>query len=179
MIYATGAGAPRDVSPAGFASYDYNSIRFSPGARGVVYCGIEAGKPSRCYVRDLESGVARAVTPAGTDRAIVTPDGREVVARGSDGRYQRYPLDEGQGVPMTGLEGDDLIISFRPDGRSLLVYRSFEMPGRIQSVDLSTGRRTLVRELTPIDRIGAVGFYGVDFSADEDRSVASPFRSRV
>jgi hypothetical protein len=167
MIYPTGAGAPRDVSAPGFDSYDYTSIRFSPDGRGVVYCGSEPKKPTRCYLRDLASGVARTVTPEGTDRAIVSPDGRTVVARGTDGRYQRYPMDGGDPVPVAGLEAGDLIINFKPDGRSLLVYRLWEIPARVESVDLETGRRTLTREVAPADRIGAIGFYGVDFSPDE------------
>ena len=180
MIYPTGAGAPRDVSAPGFVSYDYNSLRMSPDGRGVVFCGSEMGKPSRCYVRDLESGVARAVTPEGTDRGVVSPDGRTVVARGTDGRYQRYPLDGGNPVPVPGLAAVDVIINFRPDGRSLLVFRLWEVPARVESLDLETGRRTLIREVAPADRIGAVAFYGVDFSADEksyvyclDRSIAA------
>jgi Tol biopolymer transport system component len=167
LIYPTGAGAPRDVSAPGFVSYDYNSLRFSPDGRGVVYCGSESGKPSRCYVRDLASGAARALTPEGTDRAVVSPDGRTVVARATDGRYQRYPPDGSAPAPVAGLEAVDLIINFRPDGRSLLVYRLWEIPARVESVDLDTGRRTLIREVAPADRIGAVGFYGVDFSPDE------------
>jgi hypothetical protein len=173
VIYPTGAGAPRDVSPPGFVSYDPNALRFSPDGKGVVYCGSEAGKPSRCYLRNLAEGSARAVTPEGTDRAVMAPDGRTVVARGADGRYQRYPLDGSPPTPVSGLEGVDVIISFRADGRSLLVYRPWEMPVRVFIFDLATGRKTLFRELAPADRIGAIVFYGVDFSADEKSYVYS------
>jgi len=41
------------------------------------------------------------------------------------------------------------------------------MPVRVFSFDLEIGRKTLMRELAPADRIGAIVFYGVDFSADE------------
>jgi Tol biopolymer transport system component len=179
-IYPTGAGAPRDISTPGMVSYDYNALRMTSDGRGVVFCGSELGKPSRCYVRELESGVTRAVTPEGTDRGILSPDGRIIVARGTDGRYQRYPLDGSHPVPVSGLEAVDVIISFRPDGRSLLVFGLWQIPARVESLDLETGRRTLIRELAPADRIGAVAFYGVDFSADEksyayclDRSIAA------
>jgi eukaryotic-like serine/threonine-protein kinase len=182
MIYPTGAGTPRDISTPGFVSYDYNSLRISPDGRGVVFCGSQLGKPSRCYVQELASGAARAVTPEGTDRGVVSPDGRTIVARGTDGRYQMYPLDGSHPVPVAGLEAVDVIINFRPDGRSLLVFGLWQIPARVESLDLATGRRTLIRELAPADRIGAVAFYGVDFSADEksyvyclDRSIAALF----
>ena len=85
-------------------------------------------------------------------------------------------------MPVTGLAAADVIISYRPDGRSLLSYQLWEMPARVESLDLETGRRTLMRELAPADRVGATAFYGVDFSADEksyvyclDRSIAALF----
>ena len=167
VIYPTGVGTPRDIPTPEIQSYDYNSLRFLPGGRGVVYCGTQTAKLSRCYVQDLSGGAARAVTPEGTDRAVVTPDGRDIVVRGADGRYLRYPMSGGHPVPVEGLESVDIIIRFRPDGRSMLVYRPWEIPGRIESLDLATGRRSPVRELAPHDRIGAMAFYGVDVTADE------------
>jgi hypothetical protein len=70
-------------------------------------------------------------------------------------------------VPVAGLESVDLIMAFRPDARSLLVYRPWEIPCRVFSLDLATGQKTLFRTVAPIDRIGAIAFYGVSFSADE------------
>jgi hypothetical protein len=68
---------------------------------------------------------------------------------------------------VPGLDDRDLIINWRPDGRSLLVCRPMEMPTRVERLDLATGRRTLVRDLAPADRAWAVRFDGVSFSADE------------
>jgi Tol biopolymer transport system component len=167
MIHPTGAGTPRDISAAKFDAYDFDSVHFAGNGKSIVYCGNEAGKPSRCYFKDLASGAERAVTPEGTDHARMSPDGRTLVARGIDGRYQRYPQGGGAPSPVPGIEGVDTIVSFRPDGRSVLVYRPKSVPSRVESLDLVTGARTLVRELAPLDRIGATGFYGADFSADE------------
>jgi hypothetical protein len=68
---------------------------------------------------------------------------------------------------MPGLDDRDYIITWRPDGGSLLVYRPMEMPSRVERLDLSTGERRLFRELAPVDRAGAICFYGAPFSADE------------
>ena len=167
MIYPTGAGEPRDISVPGFASYDYVSARFLADGRGVAFCGAEAGKASRCYVRGLAGGAARAVTPEGTNRALVSPDGSAVVARGTDGRYQLYSLNGSGPTSVPGLDDGDYLIGWRPDGRSLLAYRPMEIPTRVERLDLSTGQRTLVRELAPVDRVGVQAVYGVSFSADE------------
>ena len=167
VIYPTGAGVVRDVVTAKVDSYDYASTRFAENGRSVVYCGGKAGQASRCYLHDLASGTEHAVTPEGTDRGMISPDGRTVVARGTDGRYRRYPSDGSASQPVAGLDAFDDILSFRPDGRTLLVYRPRDVPSRVESVDLATGQRALVRELAPADRVGAVGFYGCDLADDE------------
>jgi hypothetical protein len=89
------------------------------------------------------------------------------LARGADGHYQTYPMDGSAPSPLSGLDDRDDVIDWSPDGRSLLVYRPMEMPARVERLDLSTGRRTLFRELAPADRAGAARFEGVSFSADE------------
>jgi hypothetical protein len=97
----------------------------------------------------------------------VSPDGTTIVARGADGHYRLHPLAGGTAVPVSGLDEGDEVIRWRSDGRSLLVYRPQDMPTRVDSLDLPTGQRTLVRELAPADRAGALRFEGVVFSADE------------
>jgi hypothetical protein len=167
MVYPTGAGEPRDISVPGFASYDYVSTRFLGDGRGVAFCGSETAKASRCYVRDLAGGAARPVTPEGTDHGLISPDGGTVVARDADGLYQLYPQDGSEPTPVPGLDDGDYLINWRADGRSLLIYRPMEIPSRVERLDLSTGQKTLVRELAPADLVGAQAVYGVSFSADE------------
>ncbi len=173
MIYPTGAGEPRDISAAGFVAYEYETAHFFRDGQSVAYCGNEAGKASRCYVRDLASGTARAVTPEGTREGSVSPDGTSIVARGTDGRYRRYPLDPrnpedaGEGVLVAGLDDRDEVLGWRADGRSLRVFRSSAIPIRVDRLDIATGRRTVLRELAPADRVGVTEISHVSFSADE------------
>jgi Tol biopolymer transport system component len=170
MIYPTGPGEPRDISVAGLVSYEYESARFLRDGRSVSVCGTEAGEISRCWVRDLAGGPARAVTPPGTRRGRVSPDGTSAVARGPDGRYRRYAIDSqsiGDGVPVDGLDIRDDVGGWSADGRSLLVFRPGEIPARVDRLDLATGRRTVMRELAPADRAGVVSIEGISFSADE------------
>ncbi len=167
MVYPTGAGEPRDISVAGFASYDYASMRFLEDGRGVAFCGSETGKASRCYIRDLDGGAARSITPEGTDHGLVSPDGTTVVARDTDGLYQLYPQDGSEPTPVPGLVDGDYLVNWGADDRSLLIYRPMEIPSRIERLDLSTGRKTLVRELAPAELVGAQAVYGVSVSADE------------
>ncbi|MEO7794227.1 MAG: hypothetical protein ABIV06_05585, partial [Thermoanaerobaculia bacterium] len=165
-IYPTGVGEPRDISAAGFVAYE-QSAQFVRAGQGVAYCGNDAGKPSRCYVRDLAGGAARAVTPEGTRQGRVSPDGGTVVARGTDDRYRQYLAAGGEPVLVPGLDVRDAVLAWTADGRSLLVYRPAEIPTRVDRLELATGRRTLLREISPVDRAGAVEIPSITFSADE------------
>jgi hypothetical protein len=164
-LYPTGAGAQREISIEGFTSYDSGS--FLPGGDGVLVCGALASHESRCFVRDLDAGTARSVTPDGTTGGKLFPDCRSVLARREDGSWARFSLEGGSEERARGLAGDDEVIHVRSDGRSALVYQPRHVPTRVESVDLATGARTLVRELGPVDRAGVGRFWWVDFSDDE------------
>ena len=170
MIYPIGAGETRDISAAGFVAYEYETARFIRDGRSVAYCGNAPGKASRCYVRDLADGAARAVTPEGTREGRISPDGTSIVARGTDGLYRRFALGSdgaGEGQLIPGLDESDEVLGWRANGRSLHVFRSSEVPVRVEALDLATGRKTLLRELAPDNRVGVTEISAVSFSDDE------------
>jgi sugar lactone lactonase YvrE len=177
MIYPIGAGTSRDISDPEFVAYDFTAMRYLVDGRGVLYSGTRKDQASRAYLLDLASGAVRAVTPDGTSRAIASPDGKDVIARTADGSFQRYPLDGSAPSPVPGLDRDDFILRFRSDGRSLVAMRPLDVPGRIESVDLATGGRTLLREIAPDNMLGAIGLVGVDLSEDEKSYAYSIARS--
>ena len=177
LIYPIGAGTSRDVSDPEFVAYDFTAMRYTADGRGVLYCGSRKGQASRAYLLDLASGVARPVTPEGTSRGFASPDGKSVVARDAEGRFQRYPLDGSAPTPVAGLDNDDYIVRFRPDGKSLIAIRPQEVPSRIESIDLETGRRTFLREIAPDNKVGAMGLVGMVFSDDEKSYAYSIARS--
>ena len=70
-----------------------------------------------------------------------------------------------------------MIVGFRPDGKSLLAMRPWEMPARVETVELATGQRTLFREIAPQNMVGAITLCGIDFSSDEESYAYSIARS--
>src|SRR5262249_8654917 len=99
MAYPTGAGEPREINMGSIVSTA--SARWFPDSTPVLLCGHESGRASRCYVQDGHGGAPRPLTREDTDDAVISPDGRAVLARtGSGGRvangggsFDLYPVD--------------------------------------------------------------------------------------
>ena len=67
---------------------------------------------------------ARAVTPEGYRRTLVTPDGKWVVVGGPDRKTYLYPLAGGEPTVVPGLDPEDGVDEVSLDGRSLYVHRA-------------------------------------------------------
>jgi hypothetical protein len=61
---------------------------------------------------------------------------------------------------------EDLPIRWSPDGRSIWLRRSAEVPAPIERFDLQTHRRELMETLTPKDAAGLVGIFSVSLADD-------------
>ena len=95
------------------------------------------------------------MTPEGVRGTVVSPDGREVVVRDPGGDLSLHPLEGGSPRALAGVKQDDRPLRFSSDGRFLYVGgAATEMPARVYRVDVTTGRRELVRELAPRDAAG-------------------------
>ena len=154
MLYPTGAGEKRALERGNIQSYE--SAQFFPGGSRVLFCGNEARRSTRCYTQDIAGGAPQRVTPEGTSNGFVSPDGKSVLVQIAGGKYLIYPVGGGSSRSIPWLNSDDVIIRWRRDGHSLLVYDGSQIPAQVESVDLATGRRSFVRELAPADRAGVV-----------------------
>ncbi|MGH9369744.1 MAG: TolB family protein, partial [Thermoanaerobaculia bacterium] len=122
--------------------------------------GNEPGRGVRLFVQYLLDGKPRAITPEGVSSVrvfhAVSPDGRSVLVAGPDRRIAVYSIEPSEPRPVPGLGIEDLSIRWTADGRSLYVWRSSAPPGRIDLVDVETGRRTLWKEFRPPDPAGVL-----------------------
>ncbi|MBZ5560874.1 MAG: protein kinase, partial [Acidobacteriia bacterium] len=168
-LYPTGAGEKRVLDQGDIQNYQ--SARFFPDGAHVLACGNQPGRLTRCYIQDVASGAPRPITPEGTTGGFVSPNGKEVLVQDADGKAFIYPLDGGPAQPAPALTPQDTVIRWSTDPRSVLVFQPFEVPGRVEKVDLSTGHRTLVREIAPADRTGVLRILGVAV-ADDEKSYA-------
>ena len=176
VVYPTGAGEPRRLETGGIVSY--RSGRFFPDSQSVLVCGHEQGRAGRCYVQAIAGGKPRAVTPEGTSLGRVSPDGHQIVVRESAGGLLVYPAKGGEGRAAPGATVQDSVIRWSGDGRSVLVYRQEEVPARVERLDISTGKRQLVRTLGPTHLVGTLMIKPVAFSEDE-KSHAYGLRKQI
>jgi serine/threonine protein kinase len=152
VLYPTGAGEKRILERGEIENYD--SASFFPGGKRILACGNQAGRPTRCYLQDIAGGAPRPVTPEGTASGFPSPDGKEILAPDAAGTFSVYPLAGGLARAVQGLSPEDVVIRWSADGRSVYAFGNSQVPAQVMRVDLSTGRRTLVRELAPADRAG-------------------------
>jgi len=80
---------------------------------------------------------------------------RERLAR-PDGRLALYSVEPGEPRPIPGVDREDIPVLWAPDGRFLYLWRSLGSTGRIDMVEIATGRRTTWKDLRPPDPAGVL-----------------------
>jgi len=165
-LLPTGAGEARSVPRGPIARFQW--ARFLSDGSGILITGNEADKPLRIFLSDPKTGQTRAITPEGVGYLLPpTPDGRYVASSDSKGRTMLFPLDgKGEPKPLEGLSPGDEPLVFSRDGRFVFVRRRGNLPVRIDRVDRETGRATLVKEVSPLDRAGVIAVSAPRVSED-------------
>ena len=156
-VLPTGAGEARTLERGPIEQYS-NEVAWFPDGKQVVFQGREPGHGWRCYVQSIEGGPPRAITPEGTTgtkgELFITPDGRFVIAADAQHQPSFYPVAGGAPQPISHLESGEALIGLSSDGHSLYLAKRLEMPIRVYRFDPSTGRRDLIKEVTPADPAG-------------------------
>jgi hypothetical protein len=119
------------------------------------------------FVFDLNGGLARPFGPEGAItryRGCISKDGAFVAALDPERRPTIYEVATGKATPIPGaVDGDEP--NHWVDEKHILIGRA-EIPRRIFSIDISTGKRTLFKTIYPADPIGLAGDLGPIFSLD-------------
>ncbi len=154
FLLPTGAGEPRQIT---HDESEHAGVHFFPDGKRIAYTAVEPHGRPRVYVRDLNGGQARAITPPGIGGGLVSPDGRWVLATNYRDTYWLYPVDGGEPRAVTGLTVNDRVAGWSADGSSLFVWKMEEVPGRIYRFNIATGAREVIKELAPSDAAGVLG----------------------
>jgi serine/threonine protein kinase/Tol biopolymer transport system component len=148
MLYPTGSGDAIRLNAGRIERL--TSVDWFPDGRRLLVCGSEPAGASRCYTQDFTGGAPKPVT-ADCLLATLAPDGRTLLLTLQDGSRQISSIDGGPSRPVNALRPADRQIAWSRDSQSLYVQRGLEVPAIVDRVELTTGTRTLVRQLAPAD----------------------------
>jgi hypothetical protein len=87
-------------------------------------------------------------------------------------------VDEGELHVVPGTSYADLPIRWTEDGRGILVQGTTTLPSRIERVEVATGERSFLMELSPPDPAGVLVVGPVHLSAD-GRSYVYSYKRRL
>jgi hypothetical protein len=153
VAFPTGVGETRSFPKDGVRPLVADWL---PDGKHVLITATEPNRGTRLYLRDLQGGKARPLSPEGYrhfERAV-SLDGRVAAVRGPDRRLYLYPLEGGEPTALNGLTADDVPVRFDRDGRWLYVYRQGSIPLQVDRYEISSGRRERWKEVAPADTAG-------------------------
>jgi Tol biopolymer transport system component len=165
QLLPTGAGQPRSVPSNEITSYVYAG--FFPDDRRLIVAGTDKTGTMRMYVQDIETGAVRAITPPGLylTRNTISPDGKWL-AVATGGKLTAYPVDGGEPRELRGdLRVTDRAVRWNQDGTRVYV-RDGQFPTRVDAIDVRTGARTPLHELSLRDPVGSNGIGEIRMSPD-------------
>ncbi len=155
VILAVGAGMARKLPATGMI---HHGAAWFPDGERIVLVANEPDRGTRLYMQKVSGGEPHPFTPEGVSFFFsgnpVSPDGKNVVARGPDRKLFLFPVDGGEPRAVEAVGPDEQVIRWTADGRGLYVHLPSEVPTKVEVVDLATGRRVLWKVLAPPDPAG-------------------------
>ena len=161
-----GAGQPRTVQVTGLQHVHSGWARFLPGDQQLAVSGDEAGHAARCYLVNLSSGRATAVTPEGLVCGPISPDGRLIIGKANTGAMSVFPIIGGAPKALAAKKANFYPVQWSEDGSSLYGYQAGEFPSKVYSFSLATSEETPLHELKPGSPAGVVTIAPVVVSRD-------------
>ena len=164
VLYPIGVGEPKVLAQSHLRA---DQIAWLPGGRSFVFSGAEPDRGSRLWVQGIDDPKPRAFSPEGYRMTVSSPDGKLVAATGPDRRHYLYPTTGGEPTPIPGLVAGDVVSGWRQDGGSVFLRRRGEVPLRVMTLDLASGRKELWKEIMPADPAGVSTIAPVLITPDE------------
>jgi Tol biopolymer transport system component len=154
-----------------------NGTHFLPDGKRIAINGNEPGRPGRTYVVDIADGKLQPITPEGVFATLPSPDGKYLVGANSDHKLALFPLDGAAARPIPVADSGYVLAHWSSDSKALYVYRSAEMPLKIQRLEIATGSMKTVRELVPADPGGVVSIGPVITNVDASEFAYSYYQA--
>ncbi len=152
-LLPTGAGETKSLTND---SINHQWARWFPDGKRFVFSGNEPGRGVRFYVQDISGGKPQAISSEGVEAQdfAISPDGQMVVGIGPDQKGYIFPVSGGDPRIVKGMEAGDLPINWSQDAHSIFLYRTGEVPAKVYRLELATGKKTVWKEIAPLDPTG-------------------------
>ena len=175
-LLPTGVGQERKV-PTG--NVIPNTGQFFPDSKRGLFSGHEPGHASRVYVKNLDGGQPRPITPEGFRLGpythSVSPDGKRIASITSD--VALLPVDGGEPQALRGSQSGDVPLRWDKEGNVMFIGNHGETACAVSRLDVHTGSRTAWKTFSPSDVAGVVGVACPRISGDEQHYVFGYIRN--
>jgi serine/threonine protein kinase len=147
---------PGEAKPLTHDSINHSRARWLPDGRRFIFSGKEPGHAARIYLQNSSEEKPVPISPEGIDPLVLvlSPDGQQVVGVGPDEKAYFYPVAGGEPKAVPGIEVGEQPIQWSDDGKSIYLYKPGDLPAKVYRLDLSTGHKTLWKDLIPSDSAG-------------------------
>jgi Tol biopolymer transport system component len=165
-LVPAGVGEAKPI-PASGVSLDW--ANWLPDGKRFLVAGSKPGEGRRIYLQSVDGSELHPIAPEGLEPAhysrSVSPDGKSVLALDAEDRSFVCSVDAASCKPIPGADPGEIAFGWTGDGRSAYLYRP-AVPAKVYEVNLTSGQRTLWRELNPPDPIGVNFLRPPHISAD-------------
>jgi serine/threonine protein kinase len=149
-IVPTGAGETRPLDTKGL-----DWVWWYPDNRHLLLSPDAPDSHTPCVEVDRDTAARRPLTPDGVVcRFPPSPDGRQLLLKDKEGRWQLYVLPHGPMRAIRGVGADDVPLQWAEDSRSLFVQRQYLPVAKIDRVELATGKSQPARDIVLADSAG-------------------------
>jgi Tol biopolymer transport system component len=152
-LLPTGAGETKALTND---AINHQWARWFPDGKRFVFTGNEAGRGVHYYVQDISGGPPKAISPEGVDALAfaISPDGQYVAGIGPDQKGYLFSTAGGDPKIIHGMEPGDIPINFSSDGHSIYLYSTGEVPAKVYRLDLSSAKKSVWKQIAPLDPTG-------------------------
>ena len=178
VVAPTGPGPARRFPMPGMAGGDEQAFVYPDGQRAFLWGSFNRG-PFGVSLLDLKTGKLNQGTVGGVSVFLFetpcSPDGQWLalidgnkIENGANPIVILHP-DGSLARTYTWLRRGEAISGWGPDSASLIVWDRNRLPALVERLDLTSGRRTPLLKLSPLDPAGVSGIQGVFLSQDGKR----------
>ncbi|HSP05626.1 MAG TPA: protein kinase, partial [Acidobacteriota bacterium] len=157
-VSPVGAGQTRTLPRGRIAVYEH-AIWFPDGQR-ILIAGREEGKRARLFTQDLAGGLPEPITPEGVTLGFghqISPDSGLIAATGPDEIPLLYPVAGGSPRTLPQATAGEFPIGWSKESNSVYLSHSEGSSVSLYRIDILTGRKEHLRDLTPSDTTGLLG----------------------